>query len=33
VINADEIDTLLFDILGTVVDEARSMRAELAGRA
>jgi 2-haloacid dehalogenase len=29
VINADEIDTLLFDILGTVVDEAGSMRAEL----
>ena len=28
-INADEIDTLLFDILGTVVDEAGSMRAEL----
>jgi 2-haloacid dehalogenase len=29
VINPDEIDTLLFDILGTVVDEAGSMRAEL----
>jgi 2-haloacid dehalogenase len=29
VIHADEIDTLLFDILGTVVDEAGSMRAEL----
>jgi 2-haloacid dehalogenase len=29
VINADEIDTLLFDTLGTVVDEAGSMRAEL----
>jgi 2-haloacid dehalogenase len=29
VINADDIDTLLFDILGTVVDEAGSMRAEL----
>ena len=28
-INADEIDTLLFDVLGTVVDEAGSMRAEL----
>jgi 2-haloacid dehalogenase len=29
VINAEEVDTLLFDILGTVVDEAGSMRAEL----
>jgi 2-haloacid dehalogenase len=29
VINADEIDTLLFDTLGTVVDESGSMRAEL----
>ena len=29
-ITADEIDTLLFDVLGTVVDEAGSMRAELA---
>jgi len=28
-IDPDEIDTLLFDILGTVVDEAGSMRAEL----
>ena len=28
-INADEIDTLLFDTLGTVVDESGSMRAEL----
>ena len=27
---AGEIDTLLFDVLGTVVDEAGSMRAELA---
>ena len=27
---ADEVDTLLFDVLGTVVDEAGSMRAELA---
>jgi 2-haloacid dehalogenase len=30
VIAADEVDTLLFDVLGTVVDEAGSMRAELA---
>jgi hypothetical protein len=30
VITADEIDVLLFDVLGTVVDEAGSMRAELA---
>jgi 2-haloacid dehalogenase len=30
VITADAIDTLLFDVLGTVVDEAGSMRAELA---
>jgi 2-haloacid dehalogenase len=30
VITADEVDTLLFDVLGTVVDEAGSMRAELA---
>jgi 2-haloacid dehalogenase len=30
VISADDIDTLLFDVLGTVVDEAGSMRAELA---
>jgi 2-haloacid dehalogenase len=29
VINANEIDTLLFDTLGTVVDEAGSMRDEL----
>jgi 2-haloacid dehalogenase len=27
---ADEVDTLLFDVLGTVVDEAGSMRADLA---
>jgi 2-haloacid dehalogenase len=27
---ADDIDTLLFDVLGTVVDEAGSVRAELA---
>jgi 2-haloacid dehalogenase len=27
---ADEVDTLLFDVLGTMVDEAGSMRAELA---
>jgi FMN phosphatase YigB (HAD superfamily) len=30
VISADDVDTLLFDVLGTVVDEAGSMRAELA---
>jgi 2-haloacid dehalogenase len=30
VITADDIDTLLFDVLGTVVDEAGSIRAELA---
>lgn len=30
VITAVDIDTLLFDILGTVVDAARLMRAELA---
>jgi 2-haloacid dehalogenase len=30
VITADEVDVLLFDVLGTVVDEAGSMRAELA---
>jgi len=30
VITADDADTLLFDVLGTVVDEAGSMRAELA---
>jgi 2-haloacid dehalogenase len=30
VINSDDIDTLVFDVLGTVVDEAGSMRAELA---
>jgi 2-haloacid dehalogenase len=30
VITADDVDTLLFDVLGTVVDEAGSMRAELA---
>jgi 2-haloacid dehalogenase len=30
VITADDIQTLLFDVLGTVVDEAGSMRAELA---
>ena len=29
VITADDIETLLFDVLGTVVDEAGSMRAEL----
>jgi 2-haloacid dehalogenase len=29
-ITADDVDTLLFDVLGTVVDEAGSMRAELA---
>jgi 2-haloacid dehalogenase len=30
VITADDVDTLLFDVLGTVVDEAGSMRAALA---
>jgi phosphoglycolate phosphatase-like HAD superfamily hydrolase len=30
VVTADDVDTLLFDVLGTVVDEAGSMRAELA---
>jgi 2-haloacid dehalogenase len=30
VIAADEVDTLLFDVLGTVVDEAGSMRDEVA---
>src|SRR6266487_264232 len=30
VITGDEVDTLLFDVLGTVVDEAGSMRAEVA---
>jgi hypothetical protein len=30
VISADDVDILLFDVLGTVVDEAGSMRAELA---
>ncbi len=30
VIAAEDIETLLFDVLGTVVDEAGSMRAELA---
>jgi 2-haloacid dehalogenase len=30
VLTADDVDTLLFDVLGTVVDEAGSMRAELA---
>jgi 2-haloacid dehalogenase len=30
VIRADDIDVLIFDVLGTVVDEAGSMRAELA---
>jgi 2-haloacid dehalogenase len=30
VITADDVDTLLFDVLGTVVDEAGSMPAELA---
>jgi hypothetical protein len=30
VVGADDIDTLVFDVLGTVVDEAGSMRAELA---
>jgi 2-haloacid dehalogenase len=29
-VNADDIDVLMFDVLGTVVDEAGSMRAELA---
>jgi 2-haloacid dehalogenase len=29
-IDADDVDTLVFDVLGTVVDEAGSMRAELA---
>jgi hypothetical protein len=29
-ITADDIDTLLFDVLGTVVDEAGSMQAEVA---
>jgi phosphoglycolate phosphatase-like HAD superfamily hydrolase len=29
-IGAGDVDTLLFDVLGTVVDEAGSMRAELA---
>ncbi len=29
-VTADDVDTLLFDVLGTVVDEAGSMRAELA---
>jgi 2-haloacid dehalogenase len=29
VITADDVDTLVFDVLGTVVDEAGSMRAEL----
>ena len=29
-ITADDVDTLLFDVLGTVVDEAGSVRAELA---
>ena len=29
-ITGDDVDTLLFDVLGTVVDEAGSMRAELA---
>jgi hypothetical protein len=29
VITADDVETLLFDVLGTVVDEAGSMRAEL----
>jgi hypothetical protein len=29
VISADDVETLLFDVLGTVVDEAGSMRAEL----
>ncbi len=28
-INSDDLDTLVFDVLGTVVDEAGSMRAEL----
>jgi 2-haloacid dehalogenase len=30
VVSADDVDTLLFDVLGTVVDETGSMRAELA---
>lgn len=29
-VTADDVETLLFDVLGTVVDEAGSMRAELA---
>jgi len=29
-IGADDVDTRVFDVLGTVVDEAGSMRAELA---
>jgi 2-haloacid dehalogenase len=29
-VTADDVDTLLFDVLGTMVDEAGSMRAELA---
>jgi hypothetical protein len=28
VITADDVETLVFDVLGTVVDEAGSMRAE-----
>jgi 2-haloacid dehalogenase len=30
VITADDVETLLFDVLGTVVDETGSMRSELA---
>jgi 2-haloacid dehalogenase len=30
VITASDVDTLVFDVLGTVVDEAGTMRAELA---
>jgi 2-haloacid dehalogenase len=30
VITADDVETLVFNVLGTVVDEAGSMRAELA---
>jgi 2-haloacid dehalogenase len=30
VITADDVETLVFDVLGTVVDEAGSMRADLA---
>jgi phosphoglycolate phosphatase-like HAD superfamily hydrolase len=30
VLGADDVDTLVFDVLGTAVDEPGSMRAELA---